>query len=126
LSAPTGEELGSAHIDRGFEHLAKLKLKDLAYRLNVQWDTTRLSHAMRFSRDFQESKMELTMEKAMSNEYFTVAIPNINPLPAVSNLDDLLQRPDRLKFYWYVQLPSLHSDSANVLITALCLWGKVV
>ncbi|KAF2996329.1 hypothetical protein E8E14_002810 [Neopestalotiopsis sp. 37M] len=100
LSAPTSEELGSAHIDRGFEQLAKRKLKELAYRLNIQWDTTRMSHAMRFSRDFQESKMELTMEKAMSNEYFTVAIPSINPLPAVSDLDDLLQRPDRLKLYW--------------------------
>lgn len=75
-------------------------MKDLAYRLNASWDATEMSHAMRWSRDYQESKFELSLKRAMSDEHFTVAIPGISQLPDVLDLDYLVQRPNRLKFTW--------------------------
>lgn len=100
LSAPVGEELGASHIDRGFEKLARSKLKKIADSkgLTDRWNIDRMGRWMRDHSDYQDNKRRLNMDKVKSGECFTVPFPKWEGVPEVLEGDDVVN--GKLKFDW--------------------------
>ncbi|KAF6829097.1 hypothetical protein CPLU01_08110 [Colletotrichum plurivorum] len=102
LAAPMGENLGATNIDRGFEDLAVKKLRAIHYQAQIQreWDFRDFARKMRDSPEFQNSKVELNLEKAGSDQFFTVPLPQ----PCANDMSQLAQVSGivngSIKFKW--------------------------
>lgn len=100
LSAPVGEELGSSHIDREFEKLARSKLKKIADSMGLtdRWNIDRMGRWMRDHDDYQDNKKRLNLDKIHGGEFFTVPLPRYDGVPEVLEGDDIVNH--KLKFDW--------------------------
>ncbi|KXH65946.1 hypothetical protein CSAL01_11570 [Colletotrichum salicis] len=102
LSAPMGEDLGATHIDRGFEDLAVKKLTCLHEEANIQkeWNFKEMARKMRDSSEFQNFKELLNLDKARSDQFFTVPLPEsiANDMPQHAQVYGVVNAS--MKFKW--------------------------
>jgi hypothetical protein len=120
-----GEELGSSHIDREFEKLAKKKLKKLAHDMGLadRWNFKKMGGEMRADKDFQDSKKMLNMARVRSGEYFTVQVPKVDGVPGVLEGEDILN--NELKFNWWVHFYFEISMATNALRDTRTDWCRL-
>lgn len=106
LAAPMGENLGATNIDRGFEDLAVKKLRAIHHQEQIQreWDFRDFAQKMRDSPEFQNSKAELNVEKAGSDQFFTVPLPQscANDISQLAKVSGIVN--GSIKFKWLVML----------------------
>lgn len=100
LSAPVGEELGSSHIDREFEKLARSKINKIADSMGLtdRWNINRMARWMRDHDDYQNNKKRLNSDKINSREFFAVPFPRYDGVPEVLEGCDVVN--NKLKFDW--------------------------
>ncbi|WYZ36263.1 hypothetical protein EsH8_XII_000013 [Colletotrichum jinshuiense] len=102
LSAPMGEDLGATHIDRGFEDLTVKKLRYLHEEAKIQkeWNVKDMARQMRDSPEFQNFKGLLNLDKARSDHFFTVPLPEscANDMPQDAQVYGVVNQS--MKFKW--------------------------
>ncbi|GKT52234.1 uncharacterized protein ColSpa_12415 [Colletotrichum spaethianum] len=102
LSAPMGEDLGATHIDRGFEDLAVKKLTCLHDEAKIQkvWNFKEMARKMRDSPEFENFKGLLNLDKARSDQFFTVPLPQscANDMPQHTQVYGVVNAS--MKFKW--------------------------